>query len=108
MEYKILQMRRGDDLHFMRFEAFNNLVKELKVEYYNEVYKSYVVTVTKGSDPYAILGYLFEKFNLHCPEDFRGHSLSVSDIIKLGDDYYYCDSYGWKQVKEENGVFIAA
>lgn len=28
---------------------------------------------------------IFERFNIHRPEDFRGHSLSVSDIVVLNN-----------------------
>lgn len=37
----------------------------------------------------------FEEFNLAKPEDFRGHSLSVSDIIEIDNQRLYCDSVGW-------------
>lgn len=53
----------------------------------------------------VILEYLFHKFNVERPEDFRYHSLSVSDIVCLRDDsnqeprYYFCDSYDWKRIE---------
>ena len=47
------------------------------------------------------LEYIFYKFNCEHPEDFKGHSLSVSDIVKLGDDYFYCQSLGWKNVSHD-------
>ena len=53
-----------------------------------------------------ILEELFRIFNVDHPADFRGHSLSVSDIVALkkdGNDYwywYYCDSFGWKEITE--------
>ena len=47
---------------------------------------------------------IYERFNLYHPADFRGHSLSVSDIIVLHqsgvDTAYYVDSFGFKQVPE--------
>lgn len=47
---------------------------------------------------------LFQRFNYKLPEHFAGHSLSVSDIIALGEDvksmsYYYCDMVGFKKIK---------
>lgn len=53
-----------------------------------------------------ILDNLWEEFNINHPVDFRGHSLSVSDIVALKDkdkDYwywYYCDSFGWEEITE--------
>ena len=57
-----------------------------------------------GEDPDAVLENLFEKFNINHPDDFEGHSMSVSDIVVLIDDiggkWYYCDSFGWKDITE--------
>jgi hypothetical protein len=44
---------------------------------------------------------LFRQFNLNHPEDFHGHSMSVSDVVVLDDRMYYCDNYGWVDVKTE-------
>ena len=41
---------------------------------------------------------LFTIFNINRPQDFKGHSLSVSDIIEIDDKYYYCDSVGWTDI----------
>lgn len=41
---------------------------------------------------------LFRIFNIERPQDFTGHSLSVSDIIELDNKYYYCDNVGWTDI----------
>ena len=41
---------------------------------------------------------LFEVFNVERPADFKGHSLSVSDIVELDGHYYYCDNVGWLDI----------
>lgn len=45
---------------------------------------------------------LFEIFNINKPADFKGHSLSVSDIVEINSDghrkLYYCNSLGWKRI----------
>ena len=43
---------------------------------------------------------LFEIFNIRRPEDFKGHSLSVSDIVEIYGKYYYCDSHGWVDITD--------
>ena len=47
----------------------------------------------------AVLEGLYTRFNLNRPDDFRGHSLSVSDVIALNlngqTEYYYTDSFGF-------------
>ena len=51
-----------------------------------------------------VLESLYEKFNLQHPADYRGHSLSVSDVVVLHengrDTAYFCDSIGFKEVPE--------
>lgn len=32
------------------------------------------------------------------PEGYRGHSLSVSDVIEFGGRFFYCDSYGFVEL----------
>ena len=49
-------------------------------------------------DPEIILEGLFTIFNLHRPTDFKGHSMSVSDIVELDDKTYYCDSIGFVEI----------
>lgn len=47
---------------------------------------------------------LYETFNLRRPEDFRGHSLSVSDIVALKQNgvvsCHYVDSWGFKALPD--------
>lgn len=63
-----------------------------------------VVIPSKGSSTEEVLESLYESFNLHHPDDFRGHSLSVSDVIVPREDgrdqAYYIDSFGFQQVPE--------
>lgn len=46
---------------------------------------------------------IFEYFNIRRPADFKGHSLSVSDIIVLESGkekgIYFVDSFGFKKVE---------
>ena len=57
-----------------------------------------------GSSTAPELDGLFEKFNLHRPYDFKGHSMSVSDVVAIREDdnwrWYYCDSFGWEDITE--------
>ena len=47
---------------------------------------------------------VFVLFNSGRPEDFRGHSLSVSDVVEVEDaasitpGFYFCDSIGFKEI----------
>ena len=43
-----------------------------------------------------LLEYIFTIFNIgEKPESYHGHSLSVSDIVKLDNRYFYCDGMDW-------------
>jgi hypothetical protein len=69
---------------------------------YNPVYQGEVNG--SGQSTAEILDSIYERFNLHHPDDFRGHSLSVSDIVVLREDgrdqAYYVDSFGFMEVPE--------
>lgn len=45
---------------------------------------------------------LYTKFNIDHPADYRGHSLSMSDVVELYDDltstFHYVDRFGFQQV----------
>lgn len=47
---------------------------------------------------------VFNDFNFHCPEDFHGHSMSVSDVIAITDKEngkmksFYVDSFGFEEL----------
>lgn len=50
---------------------------------------------------------LYRVFNIEKPHDFKGHSLSVSDVIVLGGAAWYVDVYGFKRIenfKEETNA----
>ena len=60
---------------------------------YKEVYSGNIPP--DEYSPTATLEQLFQEFNIHRPADFKGHSLSVSDIVELDGRYWYCDNVGW-------------
>jgi len=52
----------------------------------------------------GVLEQIYVNFNLYRPDDFTGHSLSVSDIVALKQDgvvsYHYCDSIGFRELPD--------
>lgn len=98
--FGIYQLRDGEDLHYHRFESLDRLEKSgLKVEKDN--YRMvYIAPLQEGQT----LDDIFEEFNLFRPEDFTGHSLSVSDIVLLhknGENQaMYVDSFGFRAVPQ--------
>ena len=62
---------------------------------YKQVYED-EITADKGV--IELLEDIFTKFNINHPKDFKGHSLSVSDVVVLDGKMYYCDSEGWQDI----------
>lgn len=44
---------------------------------------------------------VFSEFNINHPQDFKGHSLSVSDVVVIDGKAWYCDSVGWKEITDK-------
>lgn len=98
--YEILQIQDGSDGEQYRFWGMN-YVKETGLQVNVSDYESKYQGKLK---PGETLDTLYERFNIHRPEDFTGHSLSVSDVIVLesgGDKKaFYVDSFGFCEVKD--------
>ncbi len=68
---------------------------------YKKVYEG---EVDEKEDLIKTLEHLFTKFNLNHPDDFHGHSLSVSDVVDLDGTLYYCDDCGWVNTKTGENI----
>ncbi|MCD8151270.1 MAG: YodL domain-containing protein [Clostridiales bacterium] len=95
--YQIDENGAGRDLRFMGSRMLEHFGAEVKPENYKKIYTA---PLTEGET----LDSIYERFNLHHPADYRGHSLSVSDVIVLHqngqDQAFFVDSFGFKQVPE--------
>ena len=101
--FKIYQLPDGEKYHGIRFEGMEQLKKDgvqLNHDDYELVYEGEVGEF-RGN---ATLESLYTQFNTNHPEDFRGHSLSVSDVIVISvdgkDTAYFCDSFGFTEMPE--------
>ena len=70
--------------------------KNIKFDFslYDKVYTDYIDDLTNLED-------IFEKFNINRPDDFYGHSLSVSDVIVMNNKMFYVDDFGYVLVDGE-------
>ena len=98
--FSIYQLKPGDTTRDYRFEpldAIRNNGLSVKPENYELVYTS---PLTEKDS----LESIYTRFNIDHPADFKGHSLSVSDIVVLHQDgkdtAHYCDRFGFSQVPE--------
>jgi hypothetical protein len=96
--FSIYQLKGLGELHDIRFEPYEYLQQNsltCDVRNYSLVYSGHM-------RPHETLENLFYKFNMERPEDFKGHSLSVSDVIVIRErgksTAYYVDSLGFKQL----------
>lgn len=100
--YAILQLRRTDDTVLERFESMASLHRQGKEPEFDHYEVVYVSPLPPYKDQTRLLEGLYEKFNLDCPSDFRGHSLSVSDIValKTGNivSCHFVDSIGFVEL----------
>jgi antirestriction protein ArdC len=98
--FSIYQLKRGDETRDFRFEPYDRLqAAGLAVDPAN-----YDLIYTAPLAPDMSLDDIFTRFNIDHPADFKGHSLSVSDVVVLHqagqDTAHYVDSIGYQQVPE--------
>lgn len=98
--FTIYQLKREDSTRDYRFEPYDRLqAAGLAVDptHYEPVYSG---PMTPGMTLEAI----YTRFNLDHPQDFKGHSLSVSDVVVVQQGgqstAHYVDSFGYKTVPE--------
>ena len=98
--FSIYQLKSGNETLDYRFEpldAIRNNGLSVKPENYELVYTA---PLTEKDN----LESIYTRFNIDHPADFKGHSLSVSDIVVLHQDgkdtAHYCDRFGFSQVPE--------
>lgn len=98
--FSIYQLKSGDETLDYRFEPLDSIHRNglsVKPENYELVYQAPLA-------PEVGLEDIYTQFNIAHPADFKGHSLSVSDIVVLHENgkvtAHYCDRLGFSQVPE--------
>ena len=98
--FSIYQLKRGDETRDLRFEPYDRLQATGHTVDRANYELVYTAPLTKD----MTLGDIWEKFNIDHPADFKGRSLSVSDIVVLHQNgentAHYVDSIGFQQVPE--------
>ena len=96
----IYQLKRGDETRDLRFEPYDRLTAAghtVDPANYDLIYSAPLA-------PGTSLEAIFTRFNIDHPKDFKGHSLSVSDVVVLHqngqDTAHYVDSIGYRQTPE--------
>ena len=98
--FSIYQLKRGDETRDLRFEPYDRL----QATGHAVDRANYELIYTAPLAPDTSLEDIYTRFNLDHPADFKGHSLSVSDIVVLHrdgrDTAHYVDSIGYREVPE--------
>ena len=94
MKYKIKQIKDVENCEYA-FEHYNWCKDKINLDDYEVVYEG---ELDYSEMPNA-LEELFDMFNIRRPEDFKGRSMAVSDIVEVDGDNYYCDAVGWVKLK---------
>ena len=102
----------NDKNKFAIYQLKDNVPKDLAFETLERINKkgfdvdraNYDLVYIGDYNPDISLEGLFERFNINRPIDFKGHSLSVSDIIVINDGVnisaHYCDDIGFKNIND--------
>ena len=111
-KYGIYQLKDNPELRDFHFAGTAELLKrgilsddfkEIQPGNYNLVYAGELSDI-QGQSQGEKLNAIFEKFNIDHPADYRGHSLSVSDIVVLHENgensAQFVDSLGFTELPE--------
>ena len=111
-KYGIYQLKHNPELDHLRFEGTESLKRmgitknnfdAIKPENYELIYVGELSELQEQTQG-ETLEVIYEKFNIDHPEDYRGHSLSVSDIVILhqngGKSAHFVDSFGFTRLPD--------
>ena len=102
--YDLYQMKSGEEHHFHRFESMeSNRYAHLTHEDYDLVYSGDLHDIA-GDTIQQKLNMLFRKFNVDHPTDYRGRSMSTSDVVVITEGTaktpYYVQPVGFEVMPE--------
>ena len=100
MKINIYQINMGRDSNRVAFQSLDELQRfqgssEIESEIYDKVFEG-EVNCENLEDVYCM-------FNLNRPENYKGRSLSVSDVVEIIDEnsessFNFCDTIGFQKV----------
>ena len=111
-KYGIYQLKHNPELDHLRFEGTESLKRmgitknnfdAIKPENYELIYVGELSELQEQTQG-ETLEVIYEKFNIDHPEDYRGHSMSVSDIVVLHQNgensAHFVDSFGFTRLPD--------
>ena len=96
MKYKLLQIKDWENNPYV-FRGFSTAQKHgFSLDDYEVVYEGEL----EEYDVEYALELLFSYFNLNFAKDYKGRSMSISDVVELDGEYYYTEAFGFKKITE--------
>lgn len=100
--YEIYQLKNNAqtlDIRFVSLDRLHNAGLEPELNNYEKVYEGdFSEFVTKDNTIEQQLNALYTKFNVAHPSDYKGHSLSISDVVVINETAYYTDTFGFEVI----------
>lgn len=93
-DFRIYQLDISNNNVFRSFRG------KVRMDDYNLVWREFGV-------PCKGLEELYVRFNTNHPKDFKGHSMSVSDVIEIVNSdtietgFYFCDDIGFHKLTKD-------
>ena len=104
--YQIYQIKKGEEYHDLRFTGKDELERlgiefsALSAENYDLIYEGKLSEIPHTD----VLEGIYTKFNTNLPQDYQGHSLSVSDVVVINRNgestAHFVDSFGFADMPE--------
>ncbi len=95
--YQLNDTKEASEMMFMRLEYIQKSNLSIDISKYNEIYSCPMKDGESLED-------IFTRFNVDRPADFKGHSLSVSDVVSIRengkDTAYFVDCFGFKEIPD--------
>lgn len=97
---RVWQLKRSADVS-MRFIEYKEMVEK-----FGEPNRANYEPVFDGNLDTNDLEEIYTRCNTQHPPDYRGHSMSMSDVVELydtsGSEFYYCDRVGFRPIRFED------
>ena len=98
MRIRIYQIEMSLDEQNVAFRPYTEMQEKYSGDIPAELYRM----IYEGVVPTKEFSVVFYIFNMAHPQDYRGRSLSVSDVIEVVEEsssiFYYVDTIGFREV----------
>lgn len=102
--YAVFQLKQQPENMPMAFVSYSDWQRRGEKPEFERYEMVYLAPLNSFQDSDTMLEEIYMKFNVDRPEDFTGHSLSVSDVVALRTGqqmtFHYVDPVGFTQLPE--------